>query len=83
MICGLAAVVGQASKAPPPPIQLLQWNNSTLFETGEGNVRTSGVYQTGEACGTKEKEDDVPASRQEDEKMSGERRRIIQWAHKV
>jgi hypothetical protein len=41
------------------------------------------VYQTGEACGTKEKEDDVPASRQEDEKMSGERRRIIQWAHKV
>jgi hypothetical protein len=28
------------------------------------------VYQTGEACGTKEKEDDVPATRKEDEKMS-------------
>ena len=34
------------------------------------------VYQTGENRGTKETEDDVPAWRKEDEKMSGERRII-------
>jgi hypothetical protein len=37
------------------------------------------VYQTGEARGTKEKEDDFPAWRKEDERMSGERRRIIEY----
>ena len=50
-----------------------------VIKIGEGNVRTSGVDQTGEAHGTKEKEDDFPARRKEDERMSGERRRIIEY----
>jgi hypothetical protein len=37
------------------------------------------VYQTGEACGTREKEDDILASRKEDVKMNGERRRMMEY----
>ena len=48
-------------------------------KTGEGDLRTSGVYQTGEACGTREKEDDILASRKEDVKMNGERRRMMEY----
>jgi len=48
-------------------------------KTGEGDLRTSGVYQTGEACGTREKKDDILASRKEDVKMNGERRRMMEY----